>query len=178
VYNNTIIGPAGDAAEPCIGTTSSAITVTANNNICMSAGYMFNEADNSLGSFTSNDNVFYNLYKIATDNSGPGPPNYYNTLANWQGVSGQDMNSVVGNPQLDSNYVPQAQGNVIDIGLNLGASLGLPPAGSGCTNPGMQCLVYDKLGLGRPATGSWVVGAFNNNSSALAPPTGLNATVQ
>jgi hypothetical protein len=68
--------------------------------------------------------------------------------------------------------IPNAGSPVIAAGTNLYSLC------NGQANPGLGALCLDAVGVARPSSGAWDVGAyvFNNGNGPLAP-TGLVATV-
>lgn len=91
----------------------------------------------------------------------------FSTLASWQG-QGFDLHSKQTDPKLDASFRPLSGSSVIGTGVNL-TSLGISP------------LDTDILGVGRPGSGPWDLGAHvygTAQSSAPVPPTGLAAVVQ
>lgn len=104
----------------------------------------------------SDYNVFYGAKNFGN----------FTTFTGWQGA-GFDLHSKQIDPKLDSNYKPQSGSVAIGAGINL-SPLAIP------------ALNVDIMGIGRPASGSWDLGAYvvGGQSSGPAPPTGLTATVQ
>jgi len=85
----------------------------------------------------------------------------------WQAY-GLDTHGLNGsNPMLDSTFRPQSGSFAINAGVNL-ASLGI------------MSLNADKLGVQRPSTGNWTLGAYAFGSSNMppSPPSGLGVSVR
>jgi hypothetical protein len=145
-------------------------TYTVENNIIENPTQFYSNAINPSGGskLTSNNNIFYSgtdaWYWNGTN---------YPSLATWQSAIGQDLNSSVGNPGLNSNYTITSASslayqfgpNLTSLGiaqLNVGAPLTWGPSGA-C---GAGCLA-------RATTGQWDAGIYPYSSTApggLAPP--------
>jgi hypothetical protein len=162
VYNNTVLGTNGSS----FGVKSNtAVSVVLRNNIFtnLSAAIITDQSSTSM--IQSNNNEFYgNTNAVCTNVVSSG--NCYATLANWQSVSGQDMNSSTANPLLSSLMNLLTSSPAISLGTNL-------------TNLGIAPLDSDKAGTARPSSGPWAAGAYQSGSgSAPAPPSSLTAIVQ
>jgi len=162
VYNNTLIG---------LGSSGTAIkmdqitNLVAKNNIIESMGQAWWDNTNTSPSFSqfssgssSNNNVYYGMaVRIAMGIS-------LLNFAQWQ-ATGFDAAGTQQNPLLGNNYGPQAGSAAIGMGVNL-SSLSL------------SALDSDKAGTPRPASGSWVAGAYQANLAGPAAPSGLTAAVE
>ncbi|MES2216238.1 MAG: peptidoglycan-binding protein, partial [Patescibacteria group bacterium] len=157
VTNNTIIGNGGGF---CMFASPGAYLY---NNICSQiawgiyvSNYDFvgtNVADfvqtMIKGSLADSD---YNVYYLtnASDFS-MGNPLMGTSLANWQALTGFDTHSLFINPQLASNYVPNAGSPVIGKAINFSSYY-----------------AADFDGTARPSTGPWDVGAHQFSSNAIS----------
>ena len=158
IVNNTMYLVPGDCADPGPGAVYE-------NNICVGAvtairgdGFTFALVDY---------NVYYNIQMGWTTGSSCGCMNF----SSWQSTTGWDAHSTTSNPQLNTGSTPPYQ-------LTSASSSVAQTTANLYNNP--AALNVDYLGLGRPSSGSWLMGAYYNSSSANqpVPPTGLSATVQ
>ena len=95
----------------------------------------------------------------------------FSTLSSWRAYSSLDIHSVLANPLVNSNWVPQTGGAAIGMGTNLYSVC------NGQPNPGLGALCFDKSGVARPATPTlWDVGAYQSGSTGggSPPPNGPN----
>ncbi len=159
--NNTFVGgPVAIGAS-----TGSGGSIIVKNNLGVGSGHgvMFSTKCGQTGYVASN-NLFYNLdpiypYTCTTPSYNNG--SFY-TLAEWQTLTGQDLDVLTSNPLLDQNYRPQAGSPAIGAGLNL-------------SSIGITSLNSDKNGVRRPASAAWDIGAYNGgDTTAPASPNGLS----
>ena len=166
--NNTVL-----SASSCVGLKTDTLTnlVSENNIFQGNVTPIYQDPPNNTSYTTSNYNDFYNFTSIASNNNGPGPPNTYNTLANWQAatIAGgvhPDLNSITTNPllQTSSPFYINSGSPASGLGTNL-TSLGIAAlnedapytfgtgyaCGGGCT--------------ARPGSGAWPAGAYQVPSS-------------
>lgn len=137
------------------------------NNIYQNVGWVYVEVPCQWTDWNSLDyNDFHNISNnVAGDCAGPGGGTQYNTLANWQtatiaGGAHPDLNSITGNPSLNTSYIPQTGSAAIGTGANL-CSLSI------------TALDYDHGGYARPCpSGAWTMGAWNatGGPSQVATP--------
>jgi hypothetical protein len=167
-YNNTILGKATN--DTCLWIDgNSGASVYIENNIESNCGTMF--ASRTPGMFVT---VNYNVYATTSTGStwtNQSIPVWYSTLAAWQSACSCDANSKSGVGSsylaLDASGKPTSSSPAINTGANL-------------TGLGVAALDVDMVGLLRPSSGAWDVGAYNNPPSASGPaaPTGLVVVVQ
>ena len=180
-YNNTTFAVANNngQGQPNAGETDVAGSTRYNNIIVGATGIGFING----GPNTADYNNFYqccgNSPKMSSIGVGDiGGIVFYTSLPAWQ-TAGFDAHGTVGNPLLNSSSNPPYQltsskSAAWQTGKNLTSMC------SGQPNPGLGALCFDKLGVARPATGPWDMGAYASSASASAPPapTGLSALVQ
>lgn len=145
VYNNTIVEQGGGFSLFVQAQSS----FTSENNIFSGSGPAFGSA----GMVANSDyNVYYNTGS---------------TLADIQAASGSDTHSVVGDPQLNTNFTLQSGSAAIGAGANL-------------TSLNIAALDADRAGTARPSTGAWDAGAYSSGGSQVAPtaPSNLSYQVQ
>ena len=157
IYNNTAIGA---PADTCFATSSSPNIVFKNNvasgcgtfmDITTGGGFAAGGLSNNVYANSNGSNAF--VYR----------GNYSSSFSTWRSETGQEGNSsYAANPLLNSNGSPQSGSPVIGAGTNL-------------TSLGITGLDSDIVGVARPRSGAWDVGAFVY-SGAPAPPTNLTAT--
>lgn len=163
VFNNTVVVESGSSkASPCIYVTGNGTTPhTVKNNLCVNSRPLFSiepifataggctELFTDDGIFISDYNLAYQSpsgYWIADNYCGPATSK---TLTQWQGAPWlQDVNSVIGNPNLDANDRLQTGSAAVGVGVNL-------------TSLGITALNTDADGNARHATNQWDIGAFN-----------------
>lgn len=159
IYNNTVIGGGTGIAFNIRGSGSGGETKSA---------YVYNNIINNVNTgiaiYSNADVVLfadYNDYypspKLSTSVNSSGS---FKTFAEWQAL-GYDANSVIINPQLDSNYklTSSSPSSVSAGGVNLSS-----------------IFTTDKDGNTRPSTGSWSMGAYQYSQSGAKtpqPPTNL-----
>ncbi len=173
IYNNTFDN-GNNASGICMEIDGNPNSITLINNICMNVRENILNATGT-PTLTANNNVYYNVGALGWYWNGK----YYSTLATWQKVAGQDANSSVGNPGLDSNYKIISTAS---LAYKFGANLtGFGIAQLDTTAP-VSFGVSGICGLGctsRPSSGPWDAGAFQYMASGQpSPPTGLTAAVQ
>lgn len=105
----------------------------------------------------SDYNDYYNNAALAWDSAN----NAYTTLTALQGchtngcpTGTHDTNSIVGNPNLSSSFVPNTGSPLIGAGENFFSTC------SGQPNPGLGAMCLDKASNARPTSGNWDIGAF------------------
>ena len=164
-YDNTIIGPSTCSTGSSIGLVISGNTATIHNNIFSTLRTMIGGYGSVATDISASDrNVFYNCTGSTCFGFGDGTGPNYATLAAFQTGTGLGANSVNTNPNLDSNYKPQAGSSAVNLGANL-ASLGI------------AALDSDKAGVVRPSLPTlWDAGAYQDPPT-VAAPTGLGAIV-
>jgi hypothetical protein len=161
LYNNTIVGSSTTPSNYLVMLGQGTIQAMKNNLFTVDHYGVYNYSGSVSSYLKASDyNLYYNL----------GSSPFFNgssaiSYSAWQSL-GYDGHGVTGNPNLDTNYEPQSGSAAIGNGVNL-------------TNLGIAALNSDKTGTARPATGAWDIGAnqSSSQSSNVAPPTGLTATV-
>lgn len=161
IANNTIVGNAKGA---CISAT--AFTVTSNdvikNNICstMSQGQIWGGSNaNAYTISESNYNIFHSIGH-ATVKFGYNPAALYSTyasLALWTTGTTFDANSLTTDPQFNSGA------------YTLSVSSPARGAGENLTGLGIAGLSSDYVGVSRPSSGAWDIGAYAFNGSVGGP---------
>jgi hypothetical protein len=151
IYNNTFTGLAAPGikidADPTPG------FIVKNNIFVNMSPALLENPTNNLDWAASDYNDFYNS-TVAANGSFSGMVTNYNTLASWQvatisASAHPDPNSITGNPLLNAFYIPQPGSAAIGAGANL-------------TSLAITALDADAIGIPRPATGPWVIGAYNS----------------
>lgn len=160
IYNNTFIGTSGDT---CAGTSSSP-NVTFVNNVVSGCGTL--QYVTSGGGFVAgglHNNVYANC---SGSNCFAYHGSYSGSLSSWQSATGQDASpsTYVTSVNLSAAGVPQSGSAVIGAGANL-------------TSIGITALDSDILGVARPSSGSWTVGAYSTTSAGPQPPAGLTGSI-
>ncbi len=140
LYNNTIL------VGTMVSIAGNHTTVLENNISLATEGIWFTSATISV----SNYNDWYGLGNPAMTYNNTA----YSTLAAYKSATGFDSNSITSNPNLDSNYAPNAGSPVIGAGVNLYSIC------NGQPNPGLGALCYDKAGNSRPQSTAWDIGAY------------------
>jgi hypothetical protein len=137
IYNNTIVGLSGDSCVYTGGPSDyTDPSITIKNNIIQGCTSAIALGSNSWTPITSDYNIFYKVTHIAANNTGPGPPNYVNTLATWQGSPyNHDTHSSTSKPLLTKNYTISANSPAAGVGLNLSAYFTTDYAGTIRTVP-------------------------------------------
>jgi chitodextrinase len=167
LYNNTFVGGGTGSAVRCRSKCFIENNIVTGFASALLSGTSY--TDNITGSDYNNFQTTY--WEIENDIIN-GQPRY--SLAQWQSVSGFDSHSVMGNPNLNTNYKLQTDSPAIGGGINL-------------TNLGITALNTDKVGITRP-TGStaWDIGAYQFGSggtpsspdtTAPSIPSGLSTFV-
>ena len=113
---------------------------------------------------TSDFNLYFNLGYAGNEDSS----SRYYSFSQWQAL-GFDTHGVTADPNLDSNYIPQAGSAAIGKGTNLTSQ---------CTG-NLVALCSDTAGNPRPSSGAWDMGAhqYSSQTGSVAPPGSLNAVV-
>jgi hypothetical protein len=156
VYNNTLVNNIGIRYWDYSTTAS----MTFKNNNFLNQAIGIDIRPNRLTDITASDhNDFFGCTNVADKNSGPGPPVYYQTLANWL-VQGFDANSSSGDPKVDGTYHLLSGSSAIGVGVNL-------------TSLGISVLNADKDGVLRAPSGPWDMGAYAFPTGRPNPPTNL-----
>ena len=155
ILNNTLSG-AGNTqvmSAPNQGIYNGPSTgVVIENNVVQNF-YSATETDSG-GSFASaNFNDYYNIANWTYRST------FYSTLAAWTSGTTFDANSIVGNPLLNTSYVPQPGSAAIGLGANLTSIY----CGS------IPALCSDMNGNPRSLTGAWTAGAVNPVSAPQLP---------
>jgi hypothetical protein len=165
IYNNTLVGPHGTVGIKNGGGMAGTGMVV-QNNVFVNLGIAMIFGPNSTASLSSSDhNDFFGVTKTVAINGDSGPEHDYMALSDWQ-AQGFDSTSTNANPNLTPAYVPNPGSAVIGLAANL-------------TSLGIAALNFDKAGTARPSSGPWNSGAYQTApGSGLAPPTGLQASVQ
>jgi hypothetical protein len=163
IYNNTIIGSGvGNGAGVMMAQNTSMASWTIKNNIFINLQY--GEVYGADATFIPDYNNFYGDQNAA---------NFY-TLSQWQTYLGgcpgtnRECNSIVTNPDLNTDYTPKVTSPVVGAGVNL-------------TSLGITALNSDKNDVARPSTGAWDMGAYdyaadqggNTDTTPPAAPSGL-----
>lgn len=163
IYNNTICGNGNvnSANEGGIATNFGASGATLENNIIQGVTnylYLNNPASLALSDY----NIYY---AVTTAGHDFWDQTTYRTFANWQATyPAFDTHSAVGNPLLNSAFVPQTGSAAIGACKNL-------------TSLGIAALNVDYNGNARPSTGPWDCGAVNSGGGAPATPTNISIVV-
>jgi hypothetical protein len=140
--------------------------LTLENNIMQTMDDNFVYAAGGTSISTINDNDYYAGGGWTWMNDGN-----TDALSTWRGWCDCDGNSITGNPNLTSSYIPQSGSPVAGAGVNLYNMC------SGQSTPGLGPLCSDLAGNARPSSGGWAIGAYQiGGSAAPNPPTGLTAT--
>jgi hypothetical protein len=157
VLNNTLICASAGAQPGALGFGSnngpSSAYIIKNNVVVNCAAFAI------LGTEVSTyPEVNYNVYVRSDAASWKFGGTFYNTLAEWQASSGQDVHAkyTSSSAGLDSTFHPQSDSIVVGAGTNL-TRLRITP------------LNYDKAGVPRSSTGPWDVGAYSYTGSGPAP---------
>ena len=175
LYNNTLVG--GAYSLEIYNGQGGVFPLVIKNNVFFpgSAGsprYYFHQENSGsvYSAVTASNNVYYNGNNEAWDYQGT----TYNSLSTWQGACKCDTSlTMVGNPNLSSNYVPQSGSPATGLGANLTALgmsqldvayNGITRSPSGACTPGVA--------------GCWDAGANMFGANPPSPPTGLAAVVQ
>ena len=137
LYNN-VFNYATNIAAICI--KNGATNLVSKNNIFTNCGMVYYV-------YVPNGNISASDFNDFYGNTWFGPGFSNPTLAQWQSATGQDANSISGNPNLDASLRPQVGSPVIGAGTNL---YGL----------GITALNADKAGTPRPSSGAWDIGAY------------------
>jgi hypothetical protein len=155
VFNNTINGAASVDAGTAINNYGENVTIESN--IIVGVGQALGFSGG--GAFATVD--YNNYYQIGAKGW-----NFYGTLAAWQSGCSCDSHSSNTNPNLTPNYRPTSISSALIVqGVNL-SNLSIPP------------LNLDMLGVPRPPSTNWTVGAYQYQPGpVLNPPTGLSALV-
>ncbi len=173
IYNNTIIGLAGDFAITK-GTSVATNVNTADvveNNIVIGPGVGIHDYSTLTADISTSD---HNVWRTASGSAPQMATNdsTYVSYASWQS-SGFDAHSSTANPNLDGSYHLQSGSPALGLGANLvslnNSSLDLDMAQQ--PRPGSP-------GSSLPSGTAWDAGIYNGgSSSAPTPPTQLAATV-
>jgi hypothetical protein len=145
VYNNTLVAAAGS----CIVVTGLTSPVTIRNNIYNGCGTTTEVRPNSPMAAIANFNDGFAVDSSSWAVYNSQSSGVFLSLANYRSQTGQDINTVTGDPKLDGLYRLQVGSAAIGLGLNL-TSLGIAP------------LNRDARGNIRPAIGAWDTGAFQS----------------
>lgn len=148
-YNNTVIGNSGGYGFFAQWSGYSVSNITIKNNIFnLGSGgtYYTKFKDGVITGLVSDKNIYY---------GGSATPFYWNTINQtfnqWKMATGQDINSSVTNPLLDSDYKLQSISPAIDSGVAISS------------------FSDDKNGIKRPYGSAWDIGAYELNKRPLAP---------
>ncbi|MGO9085594.1 MAG: hypothetical protein ACLQBK_10235 [Candidatus Sulfotelmatobacter sp.] len=168
-YNNTLVNNCGSSCS------QGGIVVTTNNNVTLENNIVEVQAGNFI-SFDSSSTVsaidyndYYCLGSGCSWTQGSGCY-YVGSFSTWQGC-GWDAHGRTANPSLNSSSSPPYQ--------LAGSSSGAWQEGTNLTSLGITSLDSDYPGVGRPSSGAWDMGAYEDSAvDAPAAPTGLSAAVQ
>ncbi len=183
IYNNTLIGPSKCLTGASYGVVFQGTENTLVNNIISSVTYFYGDPGpygNVATEIAASDhNIFYNC--LGGNSCWAFGQGNWSTLAAWSAAQGKDKNSSPANPLLTASYTLGTGSPAIGLGDDMDSALGLDPCCKSLTpvqaNIGVNALAYDKTLVARTTSGSWNSGAYEGAGSALAPPTGLVATV-
>ena len=165
ILNNAFINDSNAGGGGGAVQADSGNGVTMENNVLISPSTALNfPAGTSISAGDFND--YFNVGKTISYYIGG---NTYNTLADLTAATGLDKHSIASNPNLSSTGVPFSGSVLIGAGANLTSLCGT-----------FTSLCVDAAGVARPAAGAWDIGAyqFGGVRQALAPPAGVNVTVQ
>lgn len=157
LVNNTIedAGGSGSNAYNCVNIYQTGWTLK--NNIEVGCGaYIYQQG----ATIAASNNDYYG----AASPQWIWHSSFLSTLASWQSNCSCDANSIGTNPILTGTYVPNAGSPVIGVGTNL-SSLDITALNS------------DAVGVVRPSTAPWDMGAYQHASGSGTPtaPTTLAA---
>jgi hypothetical protein len=159
-YNNTIVGPGAGGGIAVV--QQGANSVFKNNIFVGVATALTAYYQSSTAIASSDNNVFYNVNNVASDNffSGAGP-SY--SMSTWRSTYGFDGNSLTTDPKLSSSYHLQSGSSAIGLGANMSSLFGT-----------------DRDGNLLPSSGAWDAGVYqfsttiSTNPVLTVTPTSLN----
>jgi hypothetical protein len=119
IYNNTIVGVGNGAGiEVYSGNSDGSTTYDIKNNLVSGMATAITWYYNTFGTLTADYNIGYGLLNGQQYSSSSNSSSAFKTFTQWQGL-GFDLHGNTGNPNLNSNYIPQSPSSANGSGIDL-----------------------------------------------------------